>query len=413
MGKGTNHNGHAVIDRPADAHPSKAPTVSLPALVSVPSHFISTWARTGALDGDVHLVPRPSEPPAIDRLEASQTGQSEHREVAGWKGDGPGTCGVECACGVTFANFDTLAEANNLLADHITRADAETAKVAEMADRLANVLAVADVLDDAGTPAEVRSELTAELRRMAGNAIAMRLLADTQRSLNVRDLHPAWCAQPGLADACGHSHISKWTDVAATFNRPKFTGAGTAEYPALSVAARLEQDPADIVGPDTDGQWYGTGSVTVKAHQVDGEWCEVRFTPAEWQRFAELAEDVNAMAAGDLKAATRPLPEFLARSPEAVREQIEREKHPWWCDGSSWCGEHRSAYRWALASATGFEPVDGGALVPAVGVAAEVDEQGRRGVVLVLPKFEVSLTVAEIAALVEAGDEARLLVAAS
>jgi hypothetical protein len=48
----------------------------------------------------------------------------EHREVSGWKGegDGTGTCGVECACGVTYDNFDSLAEAGELLKVHIEAA---------------------------------------------------------------------------------------------------------------------------------------------------------------------------------------------------------------------------------------------------------------------------------------------------
>lgn len=42
----------------------------------------------------------------------------EHKRVAGWGGV-PGECGVECACGVTFDNFDTIAEADALLQRHI------------------------------------------------------------------------------------------------------------------------------------------------------------------------------------------------------------------------------------------------------------------------------------------------------
>jgi hypothetical protein len=46
---------------------------------------------------------------------------AEHYEARGWKGegDGTGTCGVQCACGVTYDGFDSLAEASTFLALHI------------------------------------------------------------------------------------------------------------------------------------------------------------------------------------------------------------------------------------------------------------------------------------------------------
>lgn len=47
----------------------------------------------------------------------------EHMQVAGWGGV-PGECGVECACGVTYDNFDTIAEASELLDQHIEAARA-------------------------------------------------------------------------------------------------------------------------------------------------------------------------------------------------------------------------------------------------------------------------------------------------
>lgn len=53
------------------------------------------------------------EPPAV----------VEHRQVAGWKGDEPGQCGVECSCGLTYDGLDTLAEAIALLAQHIAQPD--------------------------------------------------------------------------------------------------------------------------------------------------------------------------------------------------------------------------------------------------------------------------------------------------
>jgi hypothetical protein len=51
----------------------------------------------------------------------------EHKQVAGWKSgdgtddDGMGTCGVECACGVTYDGFTSLAEASAMLERHIAQ----------------------------------------------------------------------------------------------------------------------------------------------------------------------------------------------------------------------------------------------------------------------------------------------------
>lgn len=47
-----------------------------------------------------------------------------HHESGGWKGTGPGSCGVECACGVVFDGFDTLVAAAEQLARHIEAATA-------------------------------------------------------------------------------------------------------------------------------------------------------------------------------------------------------------------------------------------------------------------------------------------------
>lgn len=44
---------------------------------------------------------------------------TEHYQVRAWKGEGPGTCGIECACGVTYDGFDSLAEATQQLGWHI------------------------------------------------------------------------------------------------------------------------------------------------------------------------------------------------------------------------------------------------------------------------------------------------------
>ncbi|WP_328465458.1 hypothetical protein OHA21_43640 [Actinoplanes sp. NBC_00393] len=49
----------------------------------------------------------------------------EHHQVRGWKDDEFGTAGVECACGTTYDNFSTLAEAVAELERHIEAANAE------------------------------------------------------------------------------------------------------------------------------------------------------------------------------------------------------------------------------------------------------------------------------------------------
>ncbi len=46
-------------------------------------------------------------------------GDAAHYEKRGWVGEGPGSCGVECACGLGYDGFDSLAEASRLLAVHI------------------------------------------------------------------------------------------------------------------------------------------------------------------------------------------------------------------------------------------------------------------------------------------------------
>jgi hypothetical protein len=47
-----------------------------------------------------------------------------HYEARAWKGEGPGSCGVECACTLGFAGFDSLDEASRLLAVHIAASQA-------------------------------------------------------------------------------------------------------------------------------------------------------------------------------------------------------------------------------------------------------------------------------------------------
>lgn len=65
---------------------------------------------------------------------------AKHYESGGWKGVEPGTCGVECACGVTYDGFDSLAEAAEFLARHIKTANS----AAEVDESSAGVIEVAD-----------------------------------------------------------------------------------------------------------------------------------------------------------------------------------------------------------------------------------------------------------------------------
>jgi hypothetical protein len=55
-----------------------------------------------------------------------------HYETSDWKGDGPGSCGVECACGTKFGGFNSLAEATVYLKAHI--ADAKTSEPDEASE---------------------------------------------------------------------------------------------------------------------------------------------------------------------------------------------------------------------------------------------------------------------------------------
>lgn len=81
------------------------------------------WAEM--TDADVTAVldamfPEPATPKPI----------AKHYETGGWKGDEPGSCGLECACGVTFDGFDSLAEAAEVMAHHITDGNAEESNLA-------------------------------------------------------------------------------------------------------------------------------------------------------------------------------------------------------------------------------------------------------------------------------------------
>lgn len=60
---------------------------------------------------------------------------AEHYETGGWKGEGAGTCGIECACGVTYDGFDSLAEAKLQLSWHIADPSGQDYGRADTADQ--------------------------------------------------------------------------------------------------------------------------------------------------------------------------------------------------------------------------------------------------------------------------------------
>jgi hypothetical protein len=60
--------------------------------------------------------------PASDSpANASEDANLIHRLTSAWGGV-PGECGVSCECGVTYDGFDTIAEAEKLLTEHISDA---------------------------------------------------------------------------------------------------------------------------------------------------------------------------------------------------------------------------------------------------------------------------------------------------
>lgn len=92
---------------------------------------VISWHRRGRPDEpvardarDVELERLRAEVAALQAAAAPSPG-AEHNDAGGWKGAGPGSCGVECSCGVTFDGFDTLNEAHEQLARHIETANAD------------------------------------------------------------------------------------------------------------------------------------------------------------------------------------------------------------------------------------------------------------------------------------------------
>lgn len=110
-------------------------------------HPNATRRFTGGVEYEaIYVTPayrrgyKPAEPPDCcpDAEEpgtprAGGTPEGEHRQVAGWKGTGPGESGVECACGTTFDGFNSLGEAVEMLDRHIAEVGGETVEDAEVA----------------------------------------------------------------------------------------------------------------------------------------------------------------------------------------------------------------------------------------------------------------------------------------
>ncbi|MCX5066958.1 hypothetical protein OOJ91_13985 [Micromonospora lupini] len=49
---------------------------------------------------------------------SAEPAEAEHRVSSAWKG-GPGECGAQCACGLTYDGFDTLKEPSDLIDRHV------------------------------------------------------------------------------------------------------------------------------------------------------------------------------------------------------------------------------------------------------------------------------------------------------
>lgn len=96
---------------------------------------------------------------------------AEHYETGGWKGAGPGTAGVDCACGVAFDGFDSLDEAAELLRRHIVDAAHKDALDEDSERRL---LAAADTVP---VPAE-----DGTLTPLPGSAGSAERMAALQRA---------------------------------------------------------------------------------------------------------------------------------------------------------------------------------------------------------------------------------------
>lgn len=65
---------------------------------------------------------------------------SDHKQATVWGGSIPGACGVECSCGTTYDGFDTIAEASELLDEHIRSSN-------ERGEYVAGLRALADLLE--------------------------------------------------------------------------------------------------------------------------------------------------------------------------------------------------------------------------------------------------------------------------
>jgi hypothetical protein len=130
-----------------------------------------------------------------------------HRVVSAWKGDEPGSCGFECACGDVFDGFDSIGEAE---ACHRPLKGWVETPPADMPDK-----PEPDECEPAQVDPDPRTEYIAGLRMLAdlleqnphlklpfyGHISPMRVLVCNEEQQEQRDQLAAWVkALPGRKD---------------------------------------------------------------------------------------------------------------------------------------------------------------------------------------------------------------------
>ncbi|MEV7268439.1 hypothetical protein AB0N38_33270 [Micromonospora aurantiaca] len=100
---------------------SDAQTVVMPAVASARPEAEPAVAEQPAaaiMRSLVDLNAGPGAIPAAAAPAAAEPTAREHYYASGWKG-GPGECGAQCGCGLTYDGFDSLKQASELLERHI------------------------------------------------------------------------------------------------------------------------------------------------------------------------------------------------------------------------------------------------------------------------------------------------------
>lgn len=135
--RSTTYTRHPFGDLRSENDALRARLAEIEALASVRTNVPVALAQTARDRMPPVIDGSPSDldgPPAADADEFGDALQSlglvdapadfdgEHKQVYGVAGD-PGGCEAECACGTTFAGFDTHKEAAALLDEHIVRAN--------------------------------------------------------------------------------------------------------------------------------------------------------------------------------------------------------------------------------------------------------------------------------------------------